>query len=86
MAKRKPRDIRETARKPVQRKPKRPCLGGTGLITPRGLEERYGWSLATRWRAERDRRVPPRDVFIGGRAVGWKPETIAAAEAGQPAT
>jgi len=65
-----------------KRKPKRPALGGTGLITPKGLEARYGWSQPTRWRAERDGRVPPRDVYIGGEAAGWKPETLEAAERG----
>jgi predicted DNA-binding transcriptional regulator AlpA len=76
---------RKSTKATVQRKAKRPCLGGTGLITPKGLEQRYGWSPPTRWRAERDQRLPPRDVFIGGVAVGWKPETIAAAESGQAA-
>jgi hypothetical protein len=31
---------------------------------------------------ERDGRLPPRDFFIGGVAVGWRPETIEAAERG----
>jgi len=55
---------------------------GTHVIKPKGVQERYGVSLATRWRMERDGRLPKRDVFIGGIAVGWKPETLAAAEAG----
>jgi predicted DNA-binding transcriptional regulator AlpA len=66
------------------RKPKTPRLAGSAVIYPRGLEERYGWSAPTRWRAERDGRVPPRDFFIGGRAVGWRPETLAAAESCTP--
>jgi predicted DNA-binding transcriptional regulator AlpA len=65
------------------RKPKRPRLSGTAVIYPRGLEARYGWSSPTRWRAERDGRVPKRDVFIGGEAVGWRPETLEAAERGE---
>jgi predicted DNA-binding transcriptional regulator AlpA len=72
---------RNTAPKRI-RAPKRACLGGTGVITPRGMEARYGWSPPTRWRAERDGRLPPRDVFIGGKAVGWRPETIERAERG----
>jgi predicted DNA-binding transcriptional regulator AlpA len=66
-----------------QRRPKRPAVGGTGLITPRGLEQRYGWSRPTRWRAERDGRIPKRDVFIGGEPIGWRPSTIEAAERGE---
>lgn len=67
------------------RKAKRPALGGTAVIFPRGLEVRYGWSAPTRWRAERDGRVPPRDFYIGGRPVGWRPETLDRAEPGQAA-
>jgi predicted DNA-binding transcriptional regulator AlpA len=77
------REHRKSKVRKVKRAPKRPAFGGTHLITPRGLEARYGWSPPTRWRAERDRRVPARDVFIGGRAVGWKPSTIEAAESAQ---
>lgn len=63
-----------------KRKKKRPAVGGTELITPRGLEVRYGWSAPTRWRAERDGKLPKRDVYIGGKAVGWRPGTLEAAE------
>lgn len=65
-----------------KRRPKRPAIGGTGLITPKGLEIRYGWSAPTRWRAEKSGRVPARDVCIGGRQVGWRPSTLEAAERG----
>jgi hypothetical protein len=34
---------------------------------------------------ERDSRIPPRDFFIGGKAVGWHVATIAAAETRAPA-
>jgi predicted DNA-binding transcriptional regulator AlpA len=67
------------------RQPKRPRLGGSHVVYPRGLEDRYGWSDTTRWRAERDGKVPPRDVFIGGKAVGWRPSTLETAERGASA-
>ncbi len=53
---------------------------GTAVIWPGGVQERYGVSHITRWRMERDGRLPPRDFFIGGVAVGWRPETLAVAE------
>lgn len=56
--------------------------GGTEVIWPRGLQERYGISDVTRWRWERENKLPPRDVFVGGRS-GWKPATLAAYESGQ---
>jgi hypothetical protein len=55
---------------------------GSGCIWPSGLRERYGVSAPTLWRWERDGKLPSRDVFIGGRAVGWRPETIEVAERG----
>lgn len=48
-------------------------------LWPKCLERRYGISSPTRWRWERDRKLPPRDVNIGGK-TGWRPETIEAAE------
>jgi len=54
-------------------------------VYPRGIEERLGVSTPTRWRMERDGRLPPRDVYIGKKAVGWRPETLEAAERGQSA-
>jgi predicted DNA-binding transcriptional regulator AlpA len=74
-----PRAIR--AMKPKkQRKTKKPRLGGSHVVYPRGLEARLGISAPTRWRMERDRRLPPRDVYVGGTAVGWRPATLDAAE------
>jgi predicted DNA-binding transcriptional regulator AlpA len=52
--------------------------GGTLATWPKGLEIQLGISAVTRWRWERDGKLPKRDVSIGGR-TGWKPETIAAA-------
>jgi len=34
---------------------------------------------------EKDGRLPPRDFFIGGIAVGWKPPTIERVERGETA-
>ena len=48
-------------------------------MRPKGVEVQLGISPPTRWRMERDGRLPPRDFFIGGIAVGWKPTTLAAA-------
>lgn len=66
----------------VVRKAKRPRVGGEVVIYPRGLQPRYGWSSTTAWRAERDGRLPRRDVFCGGKAVGWRPATLEAADRG----
>ncbi len=74
--------IQPTDKLPRKRSPKRPHTGGTRVIYPRGIEERFGISTATRWRWERSERLPARDVFVGGQAVGWRPETLEAAERG----
>lgn len=58
---------------------------GLGCIWPSGIEAHYGISPPTRWRWEKDRKLPPRDVFVGGVAVGWKPSTIDIAERGPAA-
>jgi predicted DNA-binding transcriptional regulator AlpA len=55
---------------------------GTVCIWPAGVQQRYGINSVTRWRWERDRKLPARDVFVGGVAVGWRPATIEAAERG----
>lgn len=69
---------------PSARTPKRPRNAGTHVVYPRGVEARYGISLTTRWRWERAGRLPARDVFIGGEPVGWRPETLDAADRGEP--
>jgi predicted DNA-binding transcriptional regulator AlpA len=46
------------------------------------METRYGISAPTRWRWEKDGKLPRRDVFVGGVAVGWRPSTIETAERG----
>jgi predicted DNA-binding transcriptional regulator AlpA len=58
---------------------------GTGCIWPKGMLLRYGISAPTLWRWERIGKLPPRDVYIGGKPVGWKPATIEAAERGETA-
>ena len=65
------------------RAPKRLRDSGTRVVYPRGLETRYGISLSTRWRWERAGRLPARDVFVGGRAIGWRPETLDMSERGE---
>ena len=56
---------------------------GTRCIWPRGLRDRYGVSAPTLWRWERAGKLPKRDVFLGGRPIGWRPETIERAERGE---
>lgn len=64
---------------------KRKCpLEGTGVIWPAGLQRRYGISAVTRWRWEKDGKLPPRDLFVGNKS-GWRPSTIDAAEQGPAA-
>jgi predicted DNA-binding transcriptional regulator AlpA len=48
---------------------------GTRVVWPAGLEEMFGISAPTRWRWERDKKLPPRDVHLGTRS-GWRLETI----------
>ena len=67
-------------------KDKRPSRAqGTVCIWPRGVEEQFGISAPTRWRWERQGLLPARDVFLAGRAVGWRPETLERARSGHPA-
>jgi predicted DNA-binding transcriptional regulator AlpA len=75
-----------------QKRPKRPAAKqtikrecrtqGTTLVWPSGVCKRYGISTVTRWRWERQKKLPPRDVFINGEAVGWRPETLDSAARG----
>ena len=55
---------------------------GTAIVWPKALETRYDISAVTRWRYERMGKLPKRDAFIGGVAVGWKLATLEAAENG----
>lgn len=55
---------------------------GTAIVWPSGVELRYDISRPTRWRWEKEHRLPPRDVFLAGKAVGWRPSTLDAADRG----
>lgn len=52
---------------------------GASVFWPRQVEQRYGISPQTRWRWEKEGRLPPRDVNLGGK-TGWRVDTLAAAE------
>ena len=65
---------------------KRARSAGSGCIWPSGVQLRYGISAPTRWRWEKIGKLPPRDVFIGGVAEGWRPETLDRCDAGPNAT
>jgi predicted DNA-binding transcriptional regulator AlpA len=60
-------------------RPKKARTTGTRCVWPSGVQEQFGISEVTRWRWERDGLLPARDVFVGGKAVGWRPETLEAA-------
>jgi hypothetical protein len=59
---------------------------GPVVIYPGGAEIRYSISGPTRWRWEQAGKLPPRDVFVGGKAIGWRPETLEEAERGPAAS
>ena len=56
---------------------------GSRVVWPAGVCERFGIKPVTRWRWERDGRLPKRDAFVNGVAVGWRPETLDAAARGE---
>lgn len=58
-------------------KAKRAPREGSAVVWPKGVEERYGISACTRWRWEREGKLPARDVNVGGK-TGWKPTTLPA--------
>jgi hypothetical protein len=60
-------------------KTKRAPRKGEAIVWPKGVEERYGISACTRWRWEREGKLPRRDMSVGGRK-GWRPATLEAAE------
>jgi predicted DNA-binding transcriptional regulator AlpA len=59
---------------------------GPAIVWPKGVEARYNISKTTRWLWEQQGKLPPRDVYIGGKAEGWRPATLEAAEAGPTAS
>jgi|GEM_PF-6141295 len=56
---------------------------GTGCIWPIGVQQRYDISAPTRWRWEKLGLLPPRDVYVGGKPVGWAPATLDRADRGE---
>lgn len=54
-------------------------LLGTNVVWPGGVQARYGISVTTRWRWERDGKLPKRDINVGGK-TGWRPSTLDAFE------
>ena len=52
------------------------------VITRKELRARYRISEVTLWRWERDGKLPPRDVYIAGKAEHWYEDTILNAERG----
>jgi predicted DNA-binding transcriptional regulator AlpA len=55
------------------------------VLWPTNVQEMYGVTGPTRWRWERDGKLPPRDVYVGGKAVAWYRTTIEAAARGPQA-
>lgn len=51
---------------------------GTSIVWPKGLEQMLGISAPTRWRWEKDGKLPQRDINVGGRS-GWSHKILNAA-------
>ena len=49
------------------------------VVYPHVVQAQLGVSAVTRWRMEKDGRLPARDFFLNGEPVGWKPDTLQAA-------
>lgn len=64
---------------------RRPPAAAPAIYWPRDIETLLTVSSCTRWRMEKDGRLPPRDAFLGGAAVGWHRPTIEAALRGESA-
>ena len=75
----------ETAAAPIERRKDPLAPNQRRLVRPHELEERYNISTPTRWRWEKNGKLPKRDVYVGGVLAGWRPETLDAAERGQAA-
>lgn len=46
---------------------------------PVDVETLLNVSAVTRWRMERDGRLPARDFFLDDKPIGWYPQTLTAA-------
>ena len=57
-----------------------PTSSSSVILWPRDIEHRYNISAVSRWRWERAKKLPARDVHISGQAVGWYQSTIELAE------
>lgn len=57
-------------------------MRGGVIVWPKAIEARYDISRTTRYLWEQSGRLPPRDVFIGGKAAGWSPAVLEAMERG----
>ena len=55
---------------------------GSGVVWPLGVQQHFGITAVTRWRWERAGKLPARDVYLDGQAIGWRRETLDRAEAG----
>lgn len=70
----------------MQKKTRRPMAAAPVIYWPRDLEALLNVSSCTRWRMERDGRLPRRDAFLAGTPVGWHRATIEAALRGETAS
>jgi predicted DNA-binding transcriptional regulator AlpA len=61
----------------------KPVPNRLAILRPRDIEQRYGISVATRCRWEAAGKLPPRDFYIGGDAIGWRLSTLEAMERGE---
>jgi hypothetical protein len=69
----------ETLARPPRKK-KNPRTAGDRCIWPLGARRRYGISGPTLWRWEKKGWLPARDFCVNGVPVGWRPETLDAAD------
>jgi hypothetical protein len=72
--------IRRAARRHL--KPQRAPAPSVTMM-PADLEQRYRISSTTRQTWEREKKLPPRDFFVGGKPRGWMFTTIEKAERGE---
>jgi hypothetical protein len=72
--------IRRAARRHM--KPQRAPAPSVALM-PADLEHRYRISNTTRQTWEREKKLPPRDFYVGDKPRGWLLETIMKAERGE---
>ena len=81
--KKKVRSVSNKAKAPAIRPVPAPKPSPAVVVWPGDILTRYGISAITRWRWEREGKLPPRDFMIGGKVIGWHPATLEAAERGE---